>query len=81
MIANEVMRIVSTSFRLTIGLNTGILLAAALGVLSPLATSVLHNGSTIAILLNVLSQRIDARRRRCETAISGRHGDRLLAER
>jgi cation-transporting P-type ATPase C len=68
MIANEVMRIISTSFRLTIGLNTSILLAAALGVLSPLATSVLHNGSTIAILLNVLRQRINARRRRCEAA-------------
>ena len=61
-IANEVMRIISTSFRLTIGLNTSILLLAALGQLSPLATSVLHNGSTIAILLNVLRQRIDAKR-------------------
>ncbi len=61
MIANEVMRIISTSFRLTIGLNTSILLAAALGRLSPLATSVLHNGSTIAILLNVLRHRINAR--------------------
>ncbi len=54
-VANEVMRTISTSFRLTIGLNTSILLAAAFGRLSPLATSILHNGSTIAILLNVLS--------------------------
>ena len=60
MIANEVMRIISTNFRLTIGLNTSILLAAAVGRLSPLATSVLHNGSTIAILLNILRQRIHA---------------------
>ena len=59
-VANEVMRIILTSFRLTIGLNTSILLAAALGVLSPLVTSVLHNGSTIAILLNVLRHRIEA---------------------
>ena len=61
-IANEVMRVISTSFRLTIGLNSTILLLAALGQLSPLATSVLHNGSTIAILLNVLRQRIDTKR-------------------
>lgn len=61
-IANEVMRVIATSFRLTIGLNTSILLLAALGQLSPLATSVLHNGSTIAILLNVLRQRIDHKR-------------------
>jgi len=60
MIANEVMRIISTSFRLTIGLNSTILLAAAFGRLPPLATSVMHNGSTIAILLNVLRQRIDS---------------------
>ena len=58
MIAHEVMEIIRVSFRLTIGLNTSILAGAALGALSPLATSVLHNGSTIAILLNVLRHRI-----------------------
>ncbi|WP_449255996.1 heavy metal translocating P-type ATPase [Bosea sp. (in: a-proteobacteria)] len=61
MLAHEVMRVISTSFRLTIGLNTSILLAAASGMLGPLATSVLHNGSTIAILLNVLRQGAGAR--------------------
>ncbi|RWR27343.1 heavy metal translocating P-type ATPase [Sinirhodobacter populi] len=57
-IAREVMDVIRVSFRLTIGLNTTILAGAALGLLSPLATSVLHNGSTIAILLNVLRRHI-----------------------
>ncbi|MFC3061608.1 heavy metal translocating P-type ATPase [Paenirhodobacter populi] len=61
MIAHEVMEIIRLSFRLTIGLNTSILAGAATGLLSPLATSVLHNGSTIAILLNVLRRRIGPR--------------------
>ncbi len=63
-VANEVMRTISTSFRLTIGLNTSILLAAAFGRLSPLATSILHNGSTIAILLNVLRSRSESSQQR-----------------
>jgi len=63
-VANEVMRTISTSFRLTIGLNTSILLAAAFGRLSPLATSILHNGSTIAILLNVLRSRSESDQQR-----------------
>lgn len=38
----------------TVGLNTGILAAAALGALSPGTTALLHNGTTIGILLNAL---------------------------
>ena len=53
-LANAAMRRVGTNYRLTVGLNTGILAAAALGLLSPVMTSVLHNGSTIGILLNAL---------------------------
>ncbi|MDR1646896.1 MAG: heavy metal translocating P-type ATPase [Zoogloeaceae bacterium] len=45
---------VSGNYRLTIGLNTAILAAAALGALPPIAASVLHNGSTLAILSNAL---------------------------
>ncbi len=51
-IANMTMDRISTNYRLTIGLNTGILVGAALGLLSPMMTTILHNGSTIAILLN-----------------------------
>lgn len=56
-IADAVMRRVATNYKLTVGVNTGILAAAALGLLSPIATSVLHNGATIGILLNALRRR------------------------
>jgi cation-transporting P-type ATPase C len=52
--ANDAMRAVGTSFRLAVGLNAAILALAALGRLSPFATAVLHNGSTVGILANVL---------------------------
>ncbi|MDR1227531.1 MAG: heavy metal translocating P-type ATPase [Azoarcus sp.] len=45
---------ISANYRLTVGLNTAILSAAALGILTPVAASVLHNGSTIGILLNAV---------------------------
>lgn len=57
-IAGDVMEIIRKSFHLTIGLNTSILAGAAVGLLSPMATALLHNGSTIAILLNVLRQKV-----------------------
>lgn len=47
-------RLIDGNFRLTVGLNTAILSAAALGALRPVAASALHNGSTIAILLRAL---------------------------
>ena len=36
----------------------GLMAAAAFGLLSPVATAVLHNGTTIAILLASLRQRL-----------------------
>jgi heavy metal translocating P-type ATPase len=53
-LANAAMRKVASNYRLAVGTNTAILSAAALGLLSPIATAVLHNGSTIGILLNAL---------------------------
>lgn len=47
-------RLVDGNFQLTVGLNSAILLAAAFGGLSPVRASMLHNGSTIAILLRAL---------------------------
>lgn len=55
--ADGVMSLIRTNYRATVGLNTAILGAAALGLLSPIATSVLHNGTTIGILLNALRGR------------------------
>ena len=53
-IACATMRRIRSNFRFTVAANTAILGAAALGALSSVAASVLHNGSTIAILLNAL---------------------------
>ena len=44
----------ATNYRLAVSLNTAILGAAALGTLKPIAAATLHNGTTIAILLNAL---------------------------
>ncbi len=52
--ANATMALIGTNYRLTVGLNTAILSAAALGLLSPVGTAILHNGTTIGILLNAL---------------------------
>ncbi|MDO4905537.1 MAG: heavy metal translocating P-type ATPase [Lautropia sp.] len=53
-LANDTMRRIDSNFKLTVAANTGILAAAATGTISPITSSVLHNGSTIAILLNAL---------------------------
>ncbi|MBB4199311.1 heavy metal translocating P-type ATPase [Rhodoblastus sphagnicola] len=52
LLANAAMARIAANYKLTVGLNTAILGLAALGVLSPVATAVLHNGATIGILLN-----------------------------
>ncbi|CCG41785.1 heavy metal translocating P-type ATPase [Magnetospirillum molischianum] len=55
--AKAAMDLIATNYRLTVGLNTGILSAAALGMLSPISTAILHNGTTLGILLNALRTR------------------------
>ncbi len=47
-------RLIQRNFQYTVGVNSAILLGAALGRLSPVAASMLHNGSTIGILLRAL---------------------------
>ena len=53
-LAAATMRRIDGNFKFTVAANSGILAAAAAGWLTPVASSVLHNGSTIAILLNAL---------------------------
>jgi cation-transporting P-type ATPase C len=60
--------LIRTNFRVAAGVNSGIILAAALGRLSPVAASVLHNGTTLGILLNALSG-VSLSRDRTEQAI------------
>ncbi|MBW7903878.1 MAG: heavy metal translocating P-type ATPase [Rhodocyclaceae bacterium] len=52
--AGTTMKLIATNYRFTVGINTAILAAAAFGRLSPIASSILHNGATIGILLNAL---------------------------
>ncbi|CUU70717.1 heavy metal translocating P-type ATPase [Campylobacter hyointestinalis] len=57
LIANKTMDKINTNFKATVGINSAILLGATLGKLNPIQTAVLHNGTTIALLLNSLNTR------------------------
>ncbi len=50
--ANKTMSLINTNFNATVGINSGILLGATFGLFSPIVTAVLHNGTTIGLLLN-----------------------------
>ncbi|MFC5300759.1 heavy metal translocating P-type ATPase [Azospira restricta] len=52
--ADATLKLIAGNYRLTVGINTAILAAAAFGRLSPIASSILHNGATLGILLNAL---------------------------
>ncbi|GHU03855.1 ATPase P [Alphaproteobacteria bacterium] len=56
-IANNTMALITANYKITVGLNSAILLLAAFGLLSPIATAILHNGATLTILLNALRNR------------------------
>ncbi|MGQ3672419.1 heavy metal translocating P-type ATPase [Xanthobacter sp. TB0136] len=53
-ISQEAMRLINSNFKIAVGANSAILASAAAGLLSPIATSVLHNGTTIAVLIRSL---------------------------
>ncbi|RAZ22428.1 heavy metal translocating P-type ATPase [Campylobacter hyointestinalis] len=57
LIANKTMDKINTNFKATVGINSAILLGATLGKLNPIQTAVLHNGTTIVLLLNSLNTR------------------------
>ncbi|MCR4941807.1 MAG: heavy metal translocating P-type ATPase [Campylobacter sp.] len=48
----KTMRLIDSNFKITVGVNSAILGAATFGLLNPIATAVLHNGTTIWLLLN-----------------------------
>jgi len=50
--ANKTMNLISTNFDATVIVNSGILMGATFGLLSPILTAILHNGTTIVLLLN-----------------------------
>lgn len=51
-LANKTMRLINTNFKATVGVNSAILAGATFGAFSPIVTAVLHNGTTIGLLLN-----------------------------
>ena len=51
-LANKTMKLISNNFNATVGINSGILAGATFGLFSPIVTAVLHNGTTIGLLLN-----------------------------
>ncbi|MDL1959421.1 MAG: heavy metal translocating P-type ATPase [Deltaproteobacteria bacterium] len=51
----KTMGLIRTNFGLAVGINSSILIGATLGWLSPLASAILHNTSTVGILLNALT--------------------------
>lgn len=53
-IALGTMRIIRTNFNATVGINTAIMAGALMGRLSPVASALLHNGTTLAVLVNAL---------------------------
>ncbi len=53
-IAKKTMQLVAVNYRAAITVNTGVMLGAALGWLSPISTAVLHNGTTVALLMKAL---------------------------
>jgi len=54
-IAGRTMALIKSNFRTAIGVNTGVLAAAVFGWLSPVGSALLHNGTTVGILLRALA--------------------------
>ena len=46
------MKLINNNFNTTVAVNSVILAGATLGFFTPIVTAVLHNGTTIALLLN-----------------------------
>lgn len=50
--ANKTIKLINANFNATVGINSLILAGATLGFFNPIATAVLHNGTTIGLLAN-----------------------------
>lgn len=53
-VSKRTMTLVKQNYSAAIGINTGVMIGAAAGWLSPVASAVLHNGSTVGLLLRSL---------------------------
>lgn len=54
-IAARTMKLIKSNFNVAVGVNTAVLGGAVMGWLSPVMSAVLHNGTTIGVLLRALS--------------------------
>jgi P-type E1-E2 ATPase len=54
-IAARTMALIRSNFNVAVGVNTAVLAGAVLGWLSPVMSAVLHNGTTIGVLLRALA--------------------------
>jgi heavy metal translocating P-type ATPase len=54
-IAARTMALIRSNFNIAVGVNTAVLAGAVLGWLSPVMSAVLHNGTTIGVLLRALA--------------------------
>lgn len=54
--AVRAMQIIDTNFKMAMAVNTGLFAAASAGWLAPAAASLMHNGSTIALLAHALAR-------------------------
>ena len=53
-VSQRTMRLIARNYRAAIGINTGVMIGAAMGRLSPVTAAILHNGTTVGLLLNAL---------------------------
>ncbi|NEV62498.1 heavy metal translocating P-type ATPase [Thiorhodococcus minor] len=53
-IALGTLSVIRTNFNATVGINTAIMAGALMGRLSPVASALLHNGTTLAVLVKAL---------------------------
>jgi P-type E1-E2 ATPase len=53
-VAAGTLHLIRSNFRAAVGVNTAVLTGAVLGWLSPVMSAVLHNGTTVAVLLRAL---------------------------
>jgi len=53
-LSNKTLSRIDRNFKATVGINSLILISATFGFLNPISTAVLHNGTTIGLLINSL---------------------------
>ncbi len=53
-LSQDTMKLIKSNFNITVGANSAILASATMGHISPITTAVLHNGTTVGILLNAI---------------------------